>query len=239
MTTLIHKIKQVERKAWIPETAAGDGSNVASKFSGTPYLSDNESYPICQNCSKPMQLFVQLNLSELPQAFQASVGINKGILQMFYCLSEEPLCEVECEAYFPFSKSTLLRIIDPADEGRSDMDVSEFFPAKTILAWNPIADYPNYEELIEMGFTFTADEESELLDSDTIIPTSGDKLGGYPSWVQGVEYPNCPKCNEKMQLIFQIDSMNNLPYMFGDSGCGHITQCKEHKDVLAFGWACY
>jgi hypothetical protein len=27
--------------------------------------------------------------------------------------------------------------------------------------------------------------------------------------------------------------------MFGDSGIGHITQCPEHKEVLAFGWACH
>jgi hypothetical protein len=42
-----------------------------------------------------------------------------------------------------------------------------------------------------------------------------------------------------MQLVFQLDSMMNLPYMFGDSGMGRITQCKEHKEVPAFGWACY
>ncbi|MCR8634871.1 YwqG family protein [Paenibacillus radicis (ex Xue et al. 2023)] len=236
MTTLINKIKPLEKKAWIPDTIDGDSSNIASKFSGTPYISENESYPICQNCSKPMQLFVQLSLSELPQSFQSYVGIDKGILQMFYCLNEEPLCEVECEAYFPFSKSTFLRIINPIDSGRSDIDVSKFYPAKTILSWNEIADYPNIEEMNEMGLSFTDDEESELYES--LNPATGDKLGGYPSWVQGVEYPNCPKCQEKMQLIFQIDSEINLPYMFGDSGCGHITQCNKHKDVLAFGWAC-
>ncbi|MCR8633530.1 YwqG family protein [Paenibacillus radicis (ex Xue et al. 2023)] len=237
MSTLINKLKQVEKKAWIPETTEGDGSNLASKFSGIPFLSKNESYPICQNCNKPMQLFVQLNLSELPQEFQTSVGINKGLLQMFYCLSDDPICEVECEAYFPFSKSTLLRIIEPTNDGRSDIDVSKFYPAMTIFSWNEIADYPNIEEMNEMGLSFTDEEESELYES--LNPASGDKLGGYPSWVQGVEYPNCPKCDEKMQLIFQIDSEINLPYMFGDSGCGHITQCKEHKEVLAFGWACY
>jgi hypothetical protein len=26
--------------------------------------------------------------------------------------------------------------------------------------------------------------------------------------------------------------------MFGDMGIGHITQCPEHLDVVAFGWAC-
>ena len=74
--------------------------------------------------------------------------------------------------------------------------------------------------------------------SEAGYPRGGDKLAGYPMWVQGVEYPNCPVCNEQMRLLFQIDSNDNLPYLFGDAGCGHITQCKTHKDQIAFGWAC-
>jgi hypothetical protein len=42
-----------------------------------------------------------------------------------------------------------------------------------------------------------------------------------------------------MWHVFQIDSEDNLPYMFGDVGCAHITQCPEHKEVVAFGWACH
>lgn len=41
-----------------------------------------------------------------------------------------------------------------------------------------------------------------------------------------------------MQLVFQLDSEKGLPFMFGDVGIGHVTQCAEHKDVLAFAWAC-
>ena len=55
------------------------------------------------------------------------------------------------------------------------------------------------------------------------FPHSGEKLGGWPMWVQSVEYPSCPECGAEMTLLFQIDSERNLPYMFGDVGCGHIT----------------
>jgi uncharacterized protein YwqG len=57
--------------------------------------------------------------------------------------------------------------------------------------------------------------------------------------VQGVEYPHCPECGEAMQLVFQLDSEDNIDYMFGDSGCAHVTQCKNHPHQLALGWACY
>ena len=70
------------------------------------------------------------------------------------------------------------------------------------------------------------------------IAEMGDKLAGYPHWVQGVEYPNCPECNRRMELAFQLDSEDHLPFMFGDVGCGPITQCPEHKEVVTFGWAC-
>jgi len=36
---------------------------------------------------------------------------------------------------------------------------------------------------------------------------TGDKLLGWPSWVQGVEYPRCPRCNQQMSFVFQIDHL--------------------------------
>lgn len=65
-----------------------------------------------------------------------------------------------------------------------------------------------------------------------------DKLFGWPMWIQGVEYPSCPRCEREMEYLFQIDSEDNVPHMFGDVGCGHVSYCPEHPDVLAFTWAC-
>jgi hypothetical protein len=41
-----------------------------------------------------------------------------------------------------------------------------------------------------------------------------------------------------MEMLFQIDSDQSLPWSLGDAGVGHITQCPKHRDELAFGWAC-
>jgi uncharacterized protein YwqG len=80
------------------------------------------------------------------------------------------------------------------------------------------------------------DEEEALMERD--FPRHGEKLLGWPAWVQGVEYPKCRICGREMALVFQVDSEHNLPYMFGDAGVGHVTQCPEHHAELAFGWAC-
>jgi hypothetical protein len=41
-----------------------------------------------------------------------------------------------------------------------------------------------------------------------------------------------------MQVIFQLDSEQNLPHGWGDMGVGHLSLCQQHPDTLAFGWAC-
>ena len=79
---------------------------------------------------------------------------------------------------------------------------------------------------------------SETLAEDIADAHVGDKLAGWPNWVQNVEYPICPRCGATMQFIFQLDSNDNLDFMFGDCGRGHITQCPTHREVIAFAWAC-
>ncbi|MCU1288450.1 MAG: hypothetical protein JWN60_679, partial [Acidobacteria bacterium] len=37
------------------------------------------------------------------------------------------------------------------------------------------------------------------------IVISKSQIGGYPTWVQDADYLNCPKCNQKMRYIGQID----------------------------------
>jgi uncharacterized protein YwqG len=110
------------------------------------------------------------------------------------------------------------------------------FPARRIVGWAPTADLPNGEELGYAGVELEEDEEEALMERD--FPRSGEKLLGWPYWVQGVEYPKCRTCGREMALLFQVDSERNLPYMFGDAGVGHVTQCPQHHAELAFGWAC-
>lgn len=229
------KLHDFRRKAWLPKTRDGDGGVSSSKFSGIAHIPQGQSWPSCGNCRKPMQLFVQVNSDELPD--DASGLLTEGILQLFYCTSSEPQCEVDCEAYFPFSMATLARIVElGAFEQFETSPVENAFPARSIEDWELVLDLPNWEELSMMGVELTDQESDRLADSN--IPRQGEKLGGWPAWIQGVEYPSCPKCNERMFHVFQIDSEKNLPYLLGDVGVGHVTRCKEHPEVLTFGWAC-
>lgn len=232
------KLEPCKKQAWYPIVENGVYAEKHSKFSGVPMLLESEIWPRCENCKKPMQLFVQLDSKELP--IEANNPFGEGYLQVFYCTNDIQECDMECEAYFPFSKSTLVRVLGFDNTFLSNSIKSEVkneIPKKYITGWIVKADYPNEEERFSTGITLT-NEESEFAFDNDITALHKDKLLGWPFWVQGIEYPDCPKCGECMDYIFQIDSKDNLDYMFGDSGCAHITQCKIHKDQLTIAWAC-
>lgn len=232
------RIAAHKRSAWKPIVKGHSSDGRASKFSGLPVLRRDETWPCCKHCGEPMQLFLQLDSNDLPEA--AGTPFGNGILQVFYCTNDEQECETECEAFFPFADSTLVRVLNPLTEelvAAADNPVKAAFAEKSISGWEESEDYPNPEELEELGCELN-DKQTEAL-FDLEYPKDGDKLLGWPHWVQGVEYPACPDCGEPMSLIFQIDSENNLPYMFGDTGIAHVTQCKQHPERLTIAWACY
>ncbi len=230
------KLASAERAAYRPVVEAGDGELTASKFSGLPWLRPGEAWPACPHCSRPMQLMVQLDLASAPVG--AAVKPASGLLQFFYCTDQEQVCEANHDGWEPFSSTHLLRVVRPDGPGLAlaSSPVAGAFEAQRIVGWHEQADLPHWEE--HEPFDVELDDEELDALSNAGFPLDGDKLRGWPCWIQGAEYPNCPDCGTRMDLLFQIDSENNLPYMFGDSGCGHITQCPNHPQVLAFGWAC-
>lgn len=223
------------RTAYVPVVEQGEGEAAASKFAGSPYLAPGEAWPACGNCGRPMQPFVQLAGDSLPP--EAHTRIAPGeLFQLFYCTREDPQCEVDCDAWAPRAKSTLLRLVTPVESPGGPPAPEGMFPAARIVGWTAEDDFPNYEELGILGVKLPDVESDTLAEA---YPHFGEKLLGWPAWVQGVEYPECRVCGRRMELLFQVDSEKNLPFMFGDVGVAHATQCPEHRTELAFGWACY
>jgi hypothetical protein len=234
----------VERDAWIarwsrrpftPRTREGDGPVTASKFCGAALLLPGEAWPVCPGCDQPMRLFVQLDLATLPA--ELPHPHREGMVQLFYCTNGEPVCEVDHEAWQPFGKSTLARWLSPAEmkaaaaAKNAPQDPADE-PAAVILGWDPgPPELPGYEEEVPPP----DDEEID----DALRPRPGDKLGGWPAWVQGPEYPKCPRCHARMLYLLQLESNGLCRHQFGDLGAGHLSQCPEHPEVVAFGWACH
>ncbi|HBB33616.1 MAG TPA: molybdate metabolism regulator [Cyanobacteria bacterium UBA8803] len=252
-------IAQFIRLAWKPIITEGDSSLLSSKFSGKPWLAKDEPWPTCPLCDRFMQLFFQLNTSELPELVRPEFG--SGLLQMFYCCNWG--CEGQVESAVVFygrvadiNKNLLIRLVQPNGEASTapiPLALEDYFPAKTIVDWQQLADYPDApDEIVALiyGWEQVNDEalEDEVVERlgfydledycEHRLTYEGDKLAGYPRWVQGMEYSGCPICREPMRQVFQLASNDNLPYMFGDAGIGHVLQCKTHKEQFAFIWAC-
>ena len=243
------------RPAWKPVVKKGDGAETESKFSGTPWIGEGAPWPECSVCEQPSQLFLQLNLGDLPAEVGGAFGM--GLLQLFYCTSDS--CAGQ-GGWAPFEDNvSRVRVVHPSGPGLPT-DVPQrpgYFPARRIVGWQAISDMPSPADHDDLGLVYTYDHKAgttklecpelglvfdDVRDgelAETLASAApGDKLGGWPCWVQGPEYPKCPRCATSMELVFQVDSEDNIPFMFGDVGCGHVTQCPGHKDVVAFGWAC-
>ena len=233
LSDVLGKLETVKRRAYVPITESGDSHLSGSKISGHPQVNEQYPWPVCPNCGGRMQLFWQQDLAD--DKLSHSYPVTSGLLQIFYCVSSDPLCEDDCESYAPFSTATKFRVV-PVSNGQTEELSEGYFPARRIVGWNAVDDYPNWEELNAAGISLS-DAESEMLFDK--YPLAGEKVGGWPYWVQSVEYPNCTKCSTKMEFLLQIDSEGNLPYMFGDVGCGHLTFCREHPEVMSFHWACH
>ena len=248
------------RPGWRPQTTPEEPTTSASKFCGAPWLLPHEVAPTCAHCGRELQLFVQLELDALPAAY------GTGVLQLYYCVGQvgpepdgHPACWAE-DAWEPFSdRSSLVRVVPR--QGLQAMVTSvarmKEFPPAAIVGWVPMVDLPDPADHEAAGLIVDDDPDTgittvrcpdlgiefqgridDLEVYEVCAAADGDKLGGWPLWVQDDERPSCPRCSATMRVVFQIDSENHVPYMFGDSGVGHITQCPEHHDVVAFGWAC-
>ncbi|MDF1660230.1 MAG: DUF1963 domain-containing protein [Planctomycetota bacterium] len=253
---LAHWVELNQRSAWIPEIEAGEGRRVDSKYGGLPWLKDENDWPDCGSCQRPLQFIFQLNLSELPEKLSDRFGA--GLLQLFYC---QYLEADDCDSDFLDASLAFVdlakhsRIVHPDGDGFQGSH-SQLIPAQRIVAWQDTLDYPRPAEHERLGLSYSYDWDNEqiriecprfdlVLDHLPIqenYPEAicdslhHDKLGGWPAWIQNANYPRCPQCHEAMQFVYQVSSHGPLPIKFGENGCGYLTQCPKHKDIVTFSW---
>lgn len=239
------------RPAWRPLVAPGEPTATRSKFCGRAWLLPDEAPPACEECDRPLQLLVQLDLGELPDDLDGRHG--EGVLQLFYCVDDDCLGEGAWEAFSDVA--SLVRVV-PADALAPAGVPDPAYPPATILGWERFDDAPDPEDHELAGLSASYDfrlrtvtlrcrevglQATLALDDLGVeeIAQAGekDKLAGWPSWVQFRDYPDCPTCGRTMRLVFQLDSEDHVPFTFGDAGIGHITQCPTHPTTVAFAWS--
>lgn len=252
-------LKGHARTAWKPVVKKGDGPAAASKFGGVAWLDTREEWPACGQCSHPMHLLVQFHFDELPAEIGRQHGT--GLFQFFYCTNDEEW-QTSGDHY---SDCFLLRAVQPDSSKRKPTvpkfndDYPEPFPAKRITGWKEVPDFPCITEFPLLGVKHEVIPGQKTLRLKVVNESlgiasevdyvefrkldqcvTGDKLGGWPSWVQvNSDYPDCPDCQLKLQSpLFTISYRDNIPYDFADGGRGHVFRCPKHSDRFAFPWQC-
>jgi uncharacterized protein YwqG len=83
------------------------------------------------------------------------------------------------------------------------------------------------------------DGDEDVGSGARVTPEPGDKLLGWPCWIQAAPRISCPRCKKAMRHVFQIDSETNVPWSWGDAGAAWLFQCPSHPDALALEWQCH
>jgi predicted DNA-binding WGR domain protein len=209
----------------IKTKAMKKGATAPAHFGGGARLAKGEAWPHCRNCKRPMPLFVELDLAKLKLPKKLT-----GLLQLFYCNANDPLCEVECQSWHLNDKAMLLRVV-PAKQKTAVVD-SPALPspvaARAIDLGAEKADLPNWEDAGDLFGIRDGEPRDRTL--------SGDKLLGWPKWIQGNEWQRCGQCKKTMQHLMQLDSNAGLAHQWGDCGRAHVFLCLDHPTRVGFVW---
>lgn len=232
---ILQMLEEAAKIAYFPKTKKTTvKSNTNSKFGGLPHLNQENEWPICNCCKNPMSFFMQLNLEKL----SINYANNKGLLQVFLCTQSD--CNAALETYAPFCEGAVIRILNiekssaMANLGKHTIAT---FPERNISKWGMESDYPHPESYDKIGIQLNPETYDILADAE--IALEGDKLGGWPSFVQGHQEVYDPEDNTTYEYLFQIDSEDNLPFMFGDGGTAYIYYHPQKPEKLAMFWQCY
>ena len=99
-------------------------------------------------------------------------------------------------------------------------------PARSIELGPDKADFPDSQD---------AGDRDGIEDAPDLT-LAGDKLLGWPSWVQGNEWPSCPDCAKAMDLLRQMQSDKGIAHQWGDSGHAYLFLCFDHPTRVGFVW---
>ncbi len=239
-------LDQHSRPGWKPSFGSGDGDRPFGWYNATPPAGAGPT-PTCGECEDPMELVLAVDLSGVP----AELGhpLREGMVEVYYCNGG---LDLECypETWDPYAAGHHVRVVDPygSDAGPTG--------GRVITGWELTTDRPDRDDLIELGaqISFGSDDfrfavpdagidldvgYGEHLDEVIGTPAQGDKLGGWPNWVQYRQHAACSTCGEELTHFYQLDDGGPHGLMFGDAGCAYVGYCRTHPEIMTLHWQCH
>jgi len=236
LDSLIESNPSIVGSAWVPIIDISPSPMVMTTFGGSHFGGDKiflrssspVEWPICLNCHKsPMVIVAQIDRSSLPHAIS-----GKGIVQVFVCLGcggpgmKNPKRSI-CWANSVGGREGFVIRQLPDDPAVSSL------PFRRVVKWLPRTDYMHPEDVSSLSI-----EEWSVLGEAQI---RSDKVGGFPTWPSGrvsdvVKKLTCKICDNRMRLLIQVDSKDNVPIEWGNDGCVQVFECPNHPDIVSAMW---
>ncbi len=226
---------------------------VESKFGGEPY-SEEESWPTCKQCEKPLSFIFQFNNASFPSLKK----IDTHCLFVFYMCFECPyvnLGENSSDGLWQM-KRYLSPSLDRTKKVSSHL--YQFVRPSSIQVLYE-KNLPELERWDEQHMVDNADTASvrKLLDSialsndpDSLIElyqeiaeklvhcpiktVARSRYLGNPYTYNPLTIPQCSNCAKSMNLLFQIGWEDEADFGFGDDGYIYIFYCQDHQEIMDF-----
>ncbi|MGW6840817.1 hypothetical protein [Streptomyces sp. NPDC054958] len=107
-------------------------------------------------------------------------------------------------------RNTALTATDASDEQppRPHTAEEDYLPRPCTVSPTPAVEYPNWDlpdGLSEqLGERFEALQEERGFDYFEVATTQQSKVGGYPSWTQPPNWPDCTGCGTRMEHLLSV-----------------------------------
>jgi hypothetical protein len=119
--------------------------------------------------------------------------------------------------------ASVVRIVVPGEGGVAEPPEGiTTFPARQVTDWGRAQkDYPTGES--PEGIALDPTEQGLT----TELNLGGDKLGGWPTWLQEPVYPG-----KADRLVLQLDSYCNVPHDWGDGGVAYVLRAGHDGELI-------
>ncbi|TDQ37473.1 YwqG family protein [Aureibacillus halotolerans] len=227
-----------------------------SKFGGTPYFPNNESYPEDSH-GVPMKLLAQLNFAQLPALEDYP---DKGILQFYISVSDdvygidfdEPLSQKDFRVlYFEelfeeqelMSDFSFVRTIDSSPFEEDDIDIALFavLDEEMVSVGDVRFKTHFHDDAWHFFKQYGHEADTTWGDYNDLHGGQGHKIGGYAYFTQ--EDPRVYEHQSHSRLLFQIDTDYSMGILWGDCGVANFFIREEdlknrNFDQVLYNWDC-
>lgn len=207
------------------------GDPDGSRAGGMPWLAANDEHPRCKRCELPLQLVVQIVLSEVPLA------IGEGLFQYFVCDRE---CNYD-QGWKEFAESQCVRVIDPSGgalaTGADELDEDDnYVDTHTLdarrITWQMQTDVPAPSTLVSL----LSIDDDLAADVEQLLTYRYEKVGGWPYWPEPDGNIHCPTCELEMEHVMQLEQAvhgaevvdGNIHFVVRCPKCAAMTSYQQH-----------